>query len=152
MEHAFYCFEKKGCFTLACDRSTSASTSKLYSYNTSIGNPKFNVSDARRRLFPRLFKGSKHGSSYWGWNYIENDLRGNENWFELARGSSYRESTVYGVFGWSPPPLQNFQFNLKISLNMSAGLQDLIPQPRSRGSLLPTLWGVGRREPWERGC
>ena len=25
---------------------------------------------------------------------IENDLKGEENWFELARGSSYRESTV----------------------------------------------------------
>ena len=35
-------------------QSTSASTSKLYSYNTSIGNPKFNVSDASRRLFSRL--------------------------------------------------------------------------------------------------
>ena len=30
-------------------------------------------------------------------------------------------------FWLKPPPLQNFQFNLKISLNMSAGLQDLIP-------------------------
>ena len=47
-------------------QSISASTSKLYSYNTSIGNPKFNVSDASRRLFSRLFKGSKHGSSYRG--------------------------------------------------------------------------------------
>ena len=25
---------------------------------------------------------------------MENDPKGNENWFELARGSSYRESTV----------------------------------------------------------
>ena len=64
--------------------STVASTSKLYSYNTSIGNPKFYVSDASRRLFHLLFKGSKHGSSYRGWSHIENDLRGNENWFELA--------------------------------------------------------------------
>ena len=24
---------------------------------------------------------------------MENDLRGNKNWLELARGSSYREST-----------------------------------------------------------
>ena len=63
----------------------SASTSKLYSYNTLIGSPKFNVSDASRRLFSRLFKGTKHGSSYRGKNYIENDLRGNENWFELAK-------------------------------------------------------------------
>ena len=47
-------------------QSTSASTSKLYSYNTSIGNPKFNVSDVRGRLFSRLFKGSKRGSSYQG--------------------------------------------------------------------------------------
>ena len=51
-------------------------------------------------FFSRLFKGSKHGSSYRGQNYIENELRGNENWFELAgvrviEGSSYRESTVY---------------------------------------------------------
>ena len=30
-------------------------------------------------------------------------------------------------FWLKPLPLQNFQFNLKISLNMSAGLQDLIP-------------------------
>ena len=64
--------------------STVASTSKLYSYNTSIGNPKFYVSDASRQLFSLLFKGSKHGSSYRGWSHIENDLRGNENWFELA--------------------------------------------------------------------
>ena len=35
-------------------------------------------------FFPDLFKGSKHGSSYRGKNYIENDLRGNDNWFELA--------------------------------------------------------------------
>ena len=27
-------------------------------------------------------------SSYRGLNYIENDLKGKENWFELARGSS----------------------------------------------------------------
>ena len=31
-------------------QSTTASTSKLYSYNKWIGNPKFNVSDASRRL------------------------------------------------------------------------------------------------------
>ena len=30
-------------------------------------------------------------------------------------------------FWLKPPPLQNFQFNLKISLNMSAGFEDLIP-------------------------
>ena len=67
---------------------TSTSTSKLYySYNMSIGNLKFNVSDAIRQLFSQLFNGSKHGSSY--------DLRGNENWLELAgvqviKSSSYR--------------------------------------------------------------
>ena len=33
-------------------------------------------------------------SNYRGLNYIENDLKGNENCFELAGGSSYRESTV----------------------------------------------------------
>ena len=47
-------------------QSTSASTSKLYSYCTSIGNPRLKVSDASRRLFSQPFKGSKHGSSYWG--------------------------------------------------------------------------------------
>ena len=31
------------------------------------------------------------------------------------------------VFGWNPAPLWNFQFNLTISINMSAGLEDLIP-------------------------
>ena len=36
-------------------------------------------------FFLRLFKGSEHGSSYRGQNYIENDLRGNENRFELSR-------------------------------------------------------------------
>ena len=41
---------------VSLSRSTSVSTSKLYSYNTSIGNPKFNVSDARRRLFPDLLR------------------------------------------------------------------------------------------------
>ena len=35
-------------------------------------------------FFP-TFRGSEHGSSYRGQNYIENDLRGNENRFELAR-------------------------------------------------------------------
>ena len=45
-------------------QSMSASTSKLYSHNTSIGNPKFNVSDASRRLFSRLFKSSKRSLSY----------------------------------------------------------------------------------------
>ena len=34
---------------VSLSQSTSVSTSKLY---TSIGNPKFNVSDARRRFFP----------------------------------------------------------------------------------------------------
>ena len=37
-------------------QSTSASTSKLYAYNTSIGNSTFNVSDARRRLFPDFLR------------------------------------------------------------------------------------------------
>ena len=46
--------------------------------------------------------GSKDGSSYRGQNYIKNDLRGNENWFELVgvrviEGSSYRESTVVWI-------------------------------------------------------
>ena len=55
-----------------------------FTVNSSTGNPEFNVSDVSIRLFSRLFKGSKHGSRYRGQNYIENGLRGNENWFELA--------------------------------------------------------------------
>ena len=31
----------------------------------------------------------RHGSSYRGYNYIENDLKGNGNCFELARGPSF---------------------------------------------------------------
>ena len=53
-------------FTLDLWQSTSASTSVLYSYNTSMGNSKFNVSDASRLLFSQLFKGWKHGWSYRG--------------------------------------------------------------------------------------
>ena len=29
---------------------------------------------------------------------MENDLKGNENYFELTGGSSYRESTVHDLF------------------------------------------------------
>ena len=41
------------------------------------------------------FKGSKHGSGYRGQNYVENEFRRNEDWFELAgvrviEGSSHR--------------------------------------------------------------
>ena len=72
---------------------TLASTSKLYSYNTSIENPKFNVSDASRRLFSWLFKRSKHASSYRGQNYSEcmTEIQGKSilvrvsGRFELAR-------------------------------------------------------------------
>ena len=35
-------------------------------------------------------------SSYQGQNYIENDLKGNENCFELAGGSSYRGFELLG--------------------------------------------------------
>ena len=38
---------------VSLSRSTSVSTSKLY---TSIGNPKFNVSDDRRRFFPYFLR------------------------------------------------------------------------------------------------
>ena len=54
-------------------QATSASNSKLYSYNTSMGNSKFNVWDASRLVFLIFYllfiiflatsKGSKHGSS-----------------------------------------------------------------------------------------
>ena len=37
-------------------QTTSASTSKLYAYNTSIGNSKFNASDASRLYFPDFLR------------------------------------------------------------------------------------------------
>ena len=45
----------------------------------------------------RTFKGNRKkvrvigSSNYRGQNHIENDPKGNENWFKLAGGSSYRE-------------------------------------------------------------
>ena len=72
--------------------TTSASTSKLYAYNTSMGNSKFNVSDASTLYFSRLFKGSKK-KTWFELSRVKlyrNDLRGNKNYFELAGGSSYR--------------------------------------------------------------
>ena len=45
-------FEEKSWFTLAYDNQHQPPlASKQYSYNTLIGNPKFNVSDARGRIF-----------------------------------------------------------------------------------------------------
>ena len=37
-------------------RSKAASTSKLYAFNTSMGNSKFNVSDASRLFFPDFLR------------------------------------------------------------------------------------------------
>ena len=39
--------------------------------------------------FLDLSRLDKRDSSYQSLSYIENDLKGNENWFELVRGSSY---------------------------------------------------------------
>ena len=36
--------------------TTSASTSKLYAYNTSLGNSKTNVSDAKYTVFPDFLR------------------------------------------------------------------------------------------------
>ena len=33
--------------------------------------------------------------SYQGQNYVESDLKGTVDWFELVRGLSYRNSTVF---------------------------------------------------------
>ena len=56
-------------------------------------NSKFNVSDASR-----LFLSDFHGLLTWfelsRVKLYTNDLRGNKNYFELAGGSSYRESNV----------------------------------------------------------
>ena len=47
-----------------CDKKHQPPLVNYMPYNTSMGNAKFNVSDASRLLFPLLFEGSKHGSSY----------------------------------------------------------------------------------------
>ena len=65
------------------------STSKLYAYNTSMGNSKFNVSDASTLFFPDFLRAQNMFRVIEGKLY-RNDLRGNKNYFELARGSSYR--------------------------------------------------------------
>ena len=69
--------------------TTSASTSKLYAYNTSMGNSKFNVSDASTLFFPDFLRAQNMFRVIEGKLY-RNDLRGNKNYFELAGGSSYR--------------------------------------------------------------
>ena len=56
-----------------------------------MGNSKFNASDASALFFSRLFKLSKHGSSYRARvKLYRNDLKRKKNYFELAGGSSYR--------------------------------------------------------------
>ena len=57
-------------------QTTSASSSKLYAYNASMGNSKFNVSDASRLFFSR--------------DFLRAQNMGNENYFDLAGGSTYR--------------------------------------------------------------
>ena len=52
---------------------------KLYSYNTSIGNPKFNVLNARRRRFSPDFLRAQNMVRVIEGKIIENYLRGNEN-------------------------------------------------------------------------
>ena len=71
-------------------QSTSVSISKLYSYNTSIGNPKFNVSDASRRLFSRFSKGWKHDSSYRGVKLYRKWPEGKRKLVQVSGSSSYR--------------------------------------------------------------
>ena len=50
----------------------------------SVASNKFNVLIYGIAFF-YLSRLEKHGSSYWGLNYIQNDLNGNENWFDLSR-------------------------------------------------------------------
>ena len=60
-------------FTLDLWQTTSASTSKRYAYNTSMGNSKstFRTTVHCFFFFPRLFKRSKQAWSYRGWTYME---------------------------------------------------------------------------------
>ena len=52
------------------------------------------------------FKGNRKkvrvigSSNYRGQNHIENDLKGNENWFKLAGGSSFREFELPELIFW----------------------------------------------------
>ena len=61
---------------------TSASTSKPYSYNTSIGNPKFNVSDARDGFFPDFLRAQNMVQ------VIEGKIIWKMTWRETKIGSS----------------------------------------------------------------
>ena len=54
----------------------------------------------------RTFKGNRKKFELAGvpvieGNYMERDLKGNENYFELTGGSSYRESTVLCILYFS---------------------------------------------------
>ena len=66
--------------------TTSASTSKLYACNTSMGNSKFNVSDASILFLSDFLRAQNMVRE----KLYRNDLRGNKNYFDLAAGSSYR--------------------------------------------------------------
>ena len=44
------------CFTLDLWQTKPASSSKIYAYNTSMRNAKFNVLDASRRSFPEFLR------------------------------------------------------------------------------------------------
>ena len=63
-----------------------------------MGNSKFNVSDASRLFFSRLFA-LKTWFELSRVKLYRNDLRGNKNYFDLAGGSSYRDSsTVFRLY------------------------------------------------------
>ena len=70
--------------------TTAASTSKLYACNTSMGNSKFNVSDASILFLSDFLRAQNMVRVIESKKLYRNDLRGNKNYFDLAAGSSYR--------------------------------------------------------------
>ena len=89
-------------------QTTPASTSKLYAHNTSIGNSKFNASTPVDCIFPTF-------SELTTWlelsrvKLYRNDLRENNNYFELARGSSSRGFELPRVTVWRKSRANQFE-------------------------------------------
>ena len=76
--------------------TTSASTSKLYAYNPSIGNSKFKVSDASILFLSDFLRAQNMVRVIESKKLYRNDLRGNKNYFDVAAGSSYRGLSYRG--------------------------------------------------------
>ena len=91
---AFYCFEKKSCFTLACDNQHEP---PVVNYTPTTRQQEIQNSMFRKPIagfFPDFLRAQNVVRVIEGKIIIENDLRRNEDWFKLAgvrviEGSSY---------------------------------------------------------------